>query len=64
VQLVLDDRTAEREAVLLDLQRRLLLAPALREDVLGDEVLVPVETEDLAVELVGAGFGHGRDDGR
>src|SRR6185503_6330823 len=59
--LVLDDRTAERSAVLLPAERRLRALALLREVVLRRQLPVALIAEYRAVELVGARFGDERD---
>src|SRR5437762_10972144 len=59
--LVLEDRTAERSAILLPAERRLRAVALAREVVLRRELPVALVAECRAVELIGARLGDERD---
>ena len=61
-ELVLDDRAAERRAILLALERRLGIAVALVDEAFFGQRLVGILAENLAMEIIGARFGDGGDD--
>ena len=62
-QLVLDDRTTERRAILLAFKGRLGVAVALVDEAFFGQRLVGILTENFAMEIIGARFGDGGNDG-